>query len=715
MKPIFTIIFSLLLTTLYAQLETDFFYGNYEYQKVLEHQGKLWVFTGNSVMIIDKNTKESQHFTYDYTTKPNNRFATAAVDDSGNLWAIHRIDGLYKYDGQNWTLENPLTSLMQDEARVLDVFVGDMNIIWIGTNKGIYRLSAGNITKFNLPFSYNYHTITQDKYGVLWIEVGNFLMTFDGTNWKKIDNTNYSFPTTAYFQNVKRDGDDIWFRVGYTDIGYSINNVVGYIDIPRARFQTRVNDIISINRDSFWIGTNRGLIAANRSDTTIIDNQNSPMVNEEIYFLYKDEEKTIWLFGDRGVETVTVNGDWAFHNLYKSTLDYEDIREIVTMDNGKVYLTVGDRVATYDWLEWSIALKNLYWYFISDPNYLRKDANDNIYLWQYGRLYYDNLDSMKYITHPIDFPVIDIEVDNNRKIWAIIQNYDGYGSLLPTYRSIAFRAFDADDWTFDTYGISNPTGGITYYSAIAIDSNNVVWISSDLGLMKIENGVQTVFDINNTNLPNNQINTLTIDRNNQVWVSVFNHGLFLFNGQSFEKKTSRQSDNFVFNSNNEVFFIEDLTVKLVDTTLVTTGFFACKATSLAIDNNDNIFVGVKYSLNYPDVYGGLWVFNENGIEPMRRVTLPVELPTVKTDELAVAAYPNPTNDVTQIVFELEVESEVRIDIYSINGKFVKNGFSGLLDADLHQKIIDLSDLYTGIYVIRVKTNEKNGVVKIIKH
>lgn len=714
MKSIFTIFFSLSLTFLHAQLESDFFYGNYGYNKVVEHQDKLWIFTGNSILTIDKNTKEQQYFDHDYTAKPNNRFVTAAVDNQGNLWAIHRMDGLYKYDGLNWTLEDSLTSLRQDEAWILDIFISDSGVFWIGTNKGIYKLSAGSITKFSHQYQYDFHTIIEDENGLLWLGVQNFIMTFDGNNFEKIDDEHYNLPNNPYFQNLKRDGDDIWFRVGYTDIGYSINNVVGYIDVPRARFGTRVNDIVTINRDSFWIGTNRGLLIANRSDTTIIDNTNSPMVNNEIYHLYKDDQKTIWLFGDHGVETVTVNGDWSFHDLYKSTLDYEEIRDIVTMDNGKVYLTVGDRVATYDWLEWSIAVKYLHWHSaFSSNDYLKKDANEHIYFWQYGNLYHNLLDSIKRIHHPINFPVVDIAIDYNRNIWAIFQNYNDYAGF-PTDRVVAFRAFDADDWTFDTYSIINPSGGRADYNTIAIDSNNVVWVSSDFGLMRIENGVQTIFDSNNTNLPNNQIDALTIDRNNQVWVSVLNHGLFLFDGQSFEKKTSRQSDNFVFNANNEVFFVEDLTVKLVDTTLVSTGIFACEATALAIDNNDNIFVGVRYDLDYPEVYGGLWIFNENGIKPMRTVVPPIELPTVNADELALVTYPNPTNDVIQVAFELANESEVRIDIYAIDGKFVKNGFSGLLAANLYQKTIDLSDLYTGVYVIRVKTNDKVGIVKIVK-
>lgn len=713
MKSIFTIIFSLLITVIYAQLETQSFYGNYWYKKVVEHQDKLWVFTSNSILIIDKNTKEQQHFDYDYTTKPNNRFRTADVDDDGNLWAIHWMDGLYKYDGQNWTLEDSLTPLMQDNARILDVYIGDSDIFWIGTNKGIYKLSAGNITKFSHQFQYDFHTITQDKNGLLWLGVQNFIMTFDEVNWKKIDDIYTNFPTTAYFQNLKRDGDDIWFRVGYTDIGYSINNNIGYIDVPRARFRTRVNDIITINRDSFWIGTNRGILIANRSDTVRVDNQNSPMVNNEIYHLYKDNQKTIWLFGDRGVETVTVNGDWSFHDLYKSTLDYEDIRSIVPMDNGKVYFTVGDRVATYDWLEWDIALKNLQWHWIEDPNFLMKDANENIYLSQYSSyLHYDGLDSLKYISHPAGFPIVEIAIDRNRNIWTIFQNYDDNFDL-PTNRVIAFRTFDANNWTFNTYGISNPNVDADY-NTIAVDSNNVVWISSDLGLLKIANGIQTVFDVNNTNLPDNNINTLKIDKNNQLWVAIPNHGLFVFDGQNFEKKTDKYSTNFDFNSKNEVFFVEDLTVKLVDTTLVSTDISAFEATALAIDNNDNIFVGVKYHHYYPDFYQGLWIFNENGIKPMRTIVPPIELPTVKVDELAIAAYPNPTNDMTQIAFELETESQVRIDVYAMDGRFMKNAFSGLLDADLHQKEIDLSDLYTGIYVIRIKTNVKNGVVKIVK-
>ncbi|MDZ7316000.1 MAG: T9SS type A sorting domain-containing protein [candidate division KSB1 bacterium] len=82
---------------------------------------------------------------------------------------------------------------------------------------------------------------------------------------------------------------------------------------------------------------------------------------------------------------------------------------------------------------------------------------------------------------------------------------------------------------------------------------------------------------------------------------------------------------------------------------------------------------------------------------------PVLLPS--TVELA-QNYPNPFNASTQIRFSLPREEWVRLDLYSVDGRLVKNLLHDLRAAGEHRIMIDASDLSSGIYLYQLKAGSE---------
>lgn len=75
-----------------------------------------------------------------------------------------------------------------------------------------------------------------------------------------------------------------------------------------------------------------------------------------------------------------------------------------------------------------------------------------------------------------------------------------------------------------------------------------------------------------------------------------------------------------------------------------------------------------------------------------------------TDRIPVSIYPNPVDH----SFTLQAEDAKRVELYTIQGMLVRS-------ADYNNGIVDVADLKTGIYFVKVYTSsDRTGVIKFIK-
>jgi hypothetical protein len=66
-------------------------------------------------------------------------------------------------------------------------------------------------------------------------------------------------------------------------------------------------------------------------------------------------------------------------------------------------------------------------------------------------------------------------------------------------------------------------------------------------------------------------------------------------------------------------------------------------------------------------------------------------------------YPNPFNPTTTIPFELEHPQHVDVTLYDALGRQISVLASGILSAGQHEVTVDASELPSGSYIYRVKT------------
>ncbi len=76
-------------------------------------------------------------------------------------------------------------------------------------------------------------------------------------------------------------------------------------------------------------------------------------------------------------------------------------------------------------------------------------------------------------------------------------------------------------------------------------------------------------------------------------------------------------------------------------------------------------------------------------------------------------YPNPFNPITTIEFELPVSGKIRLSLYDVLGREVKEIASGIFDAGNYKIKLDASNLTSGVYYYKLVANDFVSVKKLI--
>jgi hypothetical protein len=77
-------------------------------------------------------------------------------------------------------------------------------------------------------------------------------------------------------------------------------------------------------------------------------------------------------------------------------------------------------------------------------------------------------------------------------------------------------------------------------------------------------------------------------------------------------------------------------------------------------------------------------------------------------------YPNPFNPTTEIKYSLAERSFVKMVLFDVLGRKIKDLFIGEQSTGLHQIMFDASNLSSGIYFYTIEANYGNSVFKNVK-
>ena len=101
------------------------------------------------------------------------------------------------------------------------------------------------------------------------------------------------------------------------------------------------------------------------------------------------------------------------------------------------------------------------------------------------------------------------------------------------------------------------------------------------------------------------------------------------------------------------------------------------------------------------------------IENPYPITIDIEAQDIEAF-FALDVYPNPFVDAFEVVFTLEEETEVEIQLFDVMGRFVKSISQEQLAEGIHQIQIEGEQLTKGVYFIEVQVGENTYKKMIVK-
>jgi hypothetical protein len=91
-----------------------------------------------------------------------------------------------------------------------------------------------------------------------------------------------------------------------------------------------------------------------------------------------------------------------------------------------------------------------------------------------------------------------------------------------------------------------------------------------------------------------------------------------------------------------------------------------------------------------------------------------DIKNIQQTDSHIPVYPNPTNNTQTIVIESPDNESVSIQLTDIEGRVLKNCFTGRLNQGTNQFTVDLNSLSNGLYFYQITEDNSMTVKKILK-
>jgi ligand-binding sensor domain-containing protein len=679
--------------------------------------GNLWV--GASMGIVDdSNNFDSSggvhvwhtddtwtHYTTLNSPLPSNLISDIEFDSQGNTWIGNYRGGVCKRaaDGTWEVLCMQNTVLNSDKVGALAVTADDRVWIglmdyWNGTNNvggGLACYEDNTIVDYtsllNQANSHDVQDLYVDESGVLWIAaVYGTYYSFDGSEM-----THYEIP----------------------DLGMGISNPAVYA--------------ITAKNGAVYMGTSCGLTIYDNGSWQQFNDTNSVMGEYNLASVCIDSDDVVWCgssfwglfrFEDSLVSEYSILDD-------STTLGCPYIDDIAIAEDNSVWLAngynlinngIGGLVHFDGEDQWE-----LYDYPVTDDFVYGDVCIDNgvVYVASGtavdigGVLVYDNGDWTRYDYYTTNggFPYVcadDVAVGGNGLLYASRCDADG-----------GIAVFDGSEWHVFNSSNSGLVSNLIYCLAADPVEDNVLWVGTKYGLMKMEYGTTTNFTLyhpGNTPLGSAEIVSLAFDGHDTLWVGTL-VGAASFDGVSWISYDALLPgmpftgavtcvNDIAFDEYERVWFATDYGLHIFDgedVTAFTTENSPLPVNAirqLAIDQNGKAYIGT---------FGcGLYVAEYSS-------PVSVEEPIVGcVPAIAHRNYPNPFNPETTISFTLPAEGDVRVDVYNLKGQKVQRLLSDTLGSGEHCIQWNGQDeegkaVASGTYFYRIQYNNASYTRKMV--
>lgn len=401
-------------------------------------------------------------------------------------------------------------------------------------------------------------------------------------------------------------------------------------------------------------------ISSNSQNWLIFDTINSPIPDNRVSDIKKDNLGNFWFATSGGLAKYDVLGNWTVYTYQNSNIEQDGVKSVAISQNNDVWIGYqysgvaklnGSSFINYD-------LDNI----LNTPfagsgriNGMDFDKNGNLWIAAYnGLIKYDNSTFFRYHNS-------NGLIGPNNRVWSVLCDtitdivWAGtFDAGLLKFNGQAFTQYEMEDWSQGLIG--------NQVNKIYFDTDRDIWISG-YGVVEFDKTSMTKKSIytSNNGLGDPLVWGISIDQNNKLWVgSDFLHGLFMKSGNTwttFDASNSGLPASFTSSS----------------------GLPCNHLNSIYTDAHNNKWFAT---------WSGVVIYRENG------VALSTTQNSFKQE--LVDIYPNPTTDF------LFIGSSDMKDLY--NAELV-DLYGKKITVKIDYNRIDLSEISAGSYLLSLFNNK----------
>lgn len=710
------------VNNVFSQLTDWQNYTNQDWVNQILNDGDcLWIATDGGLVKMNKSTEKTTLYNRANAGLQDNHIVSLAKDKENNIWLGSKYNGICRFSENGVRVFNINNSGIQRNEFCTSIIVDDNNNKWIG--------SLLYLNKFNDKIWESWTSPLSQMYSTIWL-ITSMKFDEDSILWLGGEAGDWSFAK---------------FAENEMQVLYDFGSVRG----------------VEIDKDNNkWLATDHGLVKYDGENFTTFNSENSILPYDDLMDIKKDEEDNLWIVGGNylikydGAEFVIYSAPLTKGNNWLTCIEIDD--EYIWLgtrrdglirykDNifKQMNLTTSSLLSNNISYCSDIDLENNVW-IGTEHNLIKIDSDDH-----WNSLFEKKEDNT-------ENRVLGVNCAPSGDMWIALGRSDTCVLKMNANNTIAFTKQNTP-W----FGqIPDDQSGV--FSEFAFDKKGNVWLASRLGLFKYDGNKWDYFSPDNSPLPDYQINSLAIDKDDNLWVGIGRSfggsgGLCKYDGTDWTIYTMKNSGLptlFVaiirFDSKNVLWLsCRDAhgggigriwgggLTRFDGTSWTSYNIENSKIPSntimdIAIDKNDHLWLATYGHVGITEYDGTNWVsynIENSGIawDEVSKITLDygrdliwlnhlnnsgistaklnwnessIENPVIDAGRPSVV-YPNPAKD--EIGFHLkEGENIYKVEVYNIAGKLIccKN---------LSSNTVGLSYLnicHKGLYLIKVFTSQE---------
>ncbi|MEN9611381.1 MAG: hypothetical protein RLZZ628_2195, partial [Bacteroidota bacterium] len=483
-----------------------------------------------------------------------------AIDADGTKW-FGTYQGVYKFDGMNWTHYHSSNSpLVANEIRAIAIDAQGNK--WFGGYGGVSKFDGNawtNYTPSNSQIGSLYiHSVAADAQGNMWFGTEeNGVSKFNGVTWT-IYNRNNSSIAGNRVQAIAVDAQgNKWF--GTDSYGVSKFNGTNWATYTTSDglLSNNIRAIGIDAQDNKWFGTGaNGLSKFDNTNWTTYVTANGQALYS-VGGITSDAQGNQWFASNDRIYKYN-NGTWEVFN---GAISYG--YSIGVDPQGNKWIGSSAGVFKFDGNNWTNPTPPQLLVNANAVSCHAKDNQGNMWFGTkgWGILKFDGTNWMRYDTSnsPRDMSyIVSMASDAQNNKW------------FGTYFSGVYK-FDGTNWT--PYTTTNSGIGANYISSIATDAQGNKWFCFSSGVSKYDGVSWTTY-----NSPLSNLKQMVIDVQGNKW----------------------------FSSSNGVYKFDDATWTNYNTSN-TSGLFSNDIISLAADAQGNKWFGTNWTGLYK-FDGTVWTY-----------------------------------------------------------------------------------------------------------